>query len=78
MKQQARLNVECDPEDVLDFLVGETGRVLPEYGGFLIEVHDSTGFPWSAVIRTLLKLNHEIWIESRNGRLVIISKPKAD
>ena len=76
--RQSQLEAECDPAEVLEFLVGETGRVLREYGGFLIEIHDVTGFPWSTVIRTLLKMNHEIWIESRNGRLVVISKPKAD
>jgi len=70
--------MECTPKDVLDFLVGETGRISLEYGGFLIEVYDSLGFPWSAVIRTLLRFNHEIWIESRDERIVILSKPKAD
>ena len=69
---------ECDPEDVLDFIISDTGNISREYGGYVIEIHDATNFPWSAVIRTLLRINHEIWIESRDGKLVILSKPKAD
>ncbi len=74
----SQAKIECNPSEILDFLVGDTGRVLSEYGGFLIEVYDHLGFPWYAVIRTLLRLNHAIWIEGRGEHIVILSKPKAD
>ncbi len=68
----------CDPETALDLLIAERGRVLEEYGGFIIEVIDQRGFPWPDVIRILLRINHEVWIEEREGKLYIVSKPKAD
>ena len=68
----------CNPEDVLDLLIGETGKVSREYGGYTVEVHDITRFPWTAVIRTLLRINQQVWIEGREGRIVIVTKPKAD
>jgi len=70
--------VQCNAETALDVIVGDAGRITEEYGGFLIEVLDYRRFPWADVFRTLLRINHEVWVEDRDGRLIIASKPKPD
>ncbi|MEM2266678.1 MAG: hypothetical protein QXT51_03610 [Nitrososphaerota archaeon] len=68
----------CSPEIMMDLLIGDTGECVTEYGGVVIRVLDPARFPWEHVFRTLLKLNHEVYIDERDDFLVIISKPKVD
>lgn len=63
---------------MVDLLIGDAGECVTEYGGVAIKVLDPGRFPWEHVLRTLLNLNHEVYIDERNGFLVIISKPKVD
>ncbi|MEN2974263.1 MAG: hypothetical protein ABDH32_01645 [Candidatus Caldarchaeales archaeon] len=68
----------CCPEIVIDLLIDDSGECAPEYGGMIIRVLKPDKFPWENVFRTLLKLNHEIYVDERDGLLTIISKPKID
>lgn len=68
----------CSPEVLMSFLIGGSGRCSSEYGGVVITVLKPNEFPWEQVFRTLLNLNHEIYVEERDGLLTIVSKPKTD
>jgi len=76
--RQVQEQHKCDPKAALDLLIDEMGQISSEYGGYIIEIYDMISFPWSAVLRTLLRIGHEVWIEERNGKIVIVSKPKTD
>ena len=69
---------QTDPGTALDIIVGESGKVSEEYGGFLIEISDTQRFPWVDVCRLLLRLGYMVWMEIRNDKLFVVSKPKAD
>jgi hypothetical protein len=68
----------CSPEVVISLLIGDSGEATSEYGGVIIKVLDPSKFPWEQVFRTLLKLNHEIYVERQDDSLIIVSKPKVD
>jgi len=68
----------CDPETALEIIIGDKGRIVEEYGGYLIVVQDQITFPWADVFRILLRIGHAVWVEARDGRVVIVSKPEAD
>lgn len=68
----------CSPEMIINLLIGDTGEAASEYGGVVIKVLNPSRFPWEQVFKTLLKLNHEIYIEQQDDSLIIISKPKVD
>jgi len=69
---------EHDPESALELLIGDAGNVTKEYGGFMIEVNDYQRFPWADVFKVLLRISHMVWVEYRDDKLVIVSKPEAD
>ncbi|MCS7126083.1 MAG: hypothetical protein NZ929_04145 [Aigarchaeota archaeon] len=68
----------CCPEIVIELLIDDSGECASEYGGMVIRVLKPDKFPWENVFKTLLKLNHEIYVDEREGILTIISKPKID
>lgn len=68
----------CSPETVISLLIGDTGECVSEYGGVIIKILNPEKFPWEHVFRTLLNLNHEVYVEERDGLLIIVSKPKID
>lgn len=63
-----------DIEGELRSEVGEHGECESVMGGFEVRVKDPARFPWERVFRTLLGLGHEVWVELRDGELVIVSK----
>lgn len=67
-----------DPASALELLIEDTGNITEEYGGFMIEVNDYQRFPWADVFKVLLRISHMVWVEYREGKLAIVSKPKAD
>lgn len=67
-----------DPMVIVKKMVKDAGEVSEELGGFLIQVKDPERFPWNDVLRYLLSLNHDVWIDSREGSLFILTCPKAD
>jgi hypothetical protein len=67
-----------DPMETIKNMVRDTGEVSEELGGFLIQVKDPDKFPWGSVLRYLLSLNHDVWVDSRDGSICIVTCPKAD
>jgi len=67
-----------DPMETVKNMIRDTGEMSEELGGFLIQVKDPDKFPWGDVFQYLLSLNHNVWIDSRDGRLCIVTCPKTD
>ncbi len=67
-----------DPRLVIEDIIEEFGKVMEEYGGYRIEVLNHKMFPWADVFRLLLRLGHEVWIDTDCEKLFIVSKPKPD
>ncbi|MCS7132767.1 MAG: hypothetical protein NZ918_03500 [Aigarchaeota archaeon] len=68
----------CSPEIIISLLIGDSGKCSSEYGGVVVKVLNPKEFPWEQVFRTLLNLNHEVFVDERDGSLMIVSKPKTD
>ena len=66
-----------DAVERLKEMVKDTGDVNSVYGGFEIRVLKPTLFPWHKVIDELLGIGQEIWIDRKESRICINSKPKA-
>ncbi len=56
-------------------IVGSSGEVLDVGGGYGITILETVEFPWGTVLDRLLK-SLDVWIERREGKIVILSKPK--
>jgi hypothetical protein len=69
---------EPDLEAWLCREVGATGEVQAIYGGLEITIIQESAFPWSGVIRRLLQSDHAIWLEEREGQLVIATESSVD
>jgi len=67
-----------DLEAWLSQQVADTGNVAAVYGGFEISVNDEDAFPWASVLRHLLESDHEVWVETRDGQLVIVTQASID
>ena len=64
-------------QSILEEIVGKTGRVVPLYGGYEIEVGKPDEFPWREVFEELLRSGLDVWIKrlEDRGTIVIMSKP---
>ena len=60
----------------LKSLVGNTGKIEEEYGGFEITVTDDENFPWKDVFLSLIDSGFQIWINKTDFHLQIMSKPE--
>jgi len=67
-----------DPQDEVIKIVGETGEVAPEYGGYEIKVVKPDLFPWHAVLDLLIETDQEVWITKKYGNISINTEPKAE
>jgi hypothetical protein len=67
-----------DPQDKLIRIVGETGEVAPEYGGYEIKVVKPDHFPWHTVLDLLIETGQEVWITKKHGNISINTEPKAE
>jgi hypothetical protein len=65
-----------DVEDRLKEAVKGTGEVNSEYGGFEIRVLKPNLFPWYKVVKELIEIGQEIWIDEKEGKISITSEPK--
>ena len=59
-------------------LVGDTGFVADEYGGYVITVKDNEKFPWRDVFETLLASGFDVWIDKKGDSLQVFSKYKVE
>ena len=58
--------------------IQNTGKVLEDYGGYEIIVLDSEKFPWNDVFEMLIDSGFQIWINKKNSRIQIESKPEVN
>jgi hypothetical protein len=64
-----------DLESKLKDIVGEAGKVSPEYGGYEIIVLNPSIFPWYNVLTLLLDNSLEVWVTKKDKHTAILCKP---
>jgi len=64
-----------DVETKLKELIGDTGEVTLQYGGYRIVISDKHRFPWCQVIELVLDNHFEMWLGKNNKHLYICCKP---
>jgi hypothetical protein len=65
-----------DPEERLKKLVRETGDINSVCGGLEIKVLRPNLFPWYKVVKLLIEIGQEIWVDEKEGKICITSEPK--
>jgi hypothetical protein len=65
-----------DPEERLKKLVRDTGDVNSVYGGLKIKVFKPNLFPWYKVVKLLIEIGQEIWVDEKEGKICITSEPR--
>lgn len=71
----------CDEGGIklsLEKIVGDTGTVALEYGGFLIIILDHARFPWYESLDILVGECFDVWVDRKDSNLVIVAKQKID
>ncbi|MEM3088819.1 MAG: hypothetical protein QXP20_06875, partial [Candidatus Bathyarchaeia archaeon] len=66
-----------DLESKLKDIIGEAGKVSPEYGGYEIIVLNPSNFPWCNVLTLLLDNSLEVWVTKKGEHTVILCKPSS-
>jgi len=66
-----------DPEERLKKIMLKTGEVAPVLGGFKIRVINPALFPWHQVFNQLIEISQEVWINKKEDKIYISSKPEA-
>lgn len=59
-------------------MIGDTGDVNEEYGGYEIVVNNKDKFPWYEICNFLLDSSFEVWMVKSESNLIIMSKPAVD
>jgi hypothetical protein len=59
-------------------MIGNTGSVNEEYGGYEITVNNKEKFPWYETCNFLLDSSFEVWMVKSESNLIIMSKPAVD
>ncbi|MEM2904187.1 MAG: hypothetical protein QW587_00415 [Candidatus Bathyarchaeia archaeon] len=59
-------------------IVGESGRVSSEYGGYEIEVLDTVAFPWSDVATILYSQGFDVWLSKKGDKPTLHGKPREE
>jgi hypothetical protein len=67
-----------DPQEEVIKIVGVTGEVAPEYGGYEIMVVKPDLFPWHAVLDLLIETGQGIWITKKDGKIRVNTQPKVE
>lgn len=67
-----------DVEIKLKELIGETGEVTLQYGGYRIVILDKHRFPWGPVADLVLDNHYEVWLGKDEKHLYICCKPISD
>ena len=74
---QLRERCVMDLQNEVIKIVGETGEVVPEYGGYEITIVKPSFFPWHAVLDLLIETGQEIWI-TKDGEIRIYTRSKVE
>jgi len=64
-----------DPESRLKGLIEDNATVSSLYGGFEIVVNKPSKLKWHKIFLLLLEMDREVWVEWKNDKLAIVSKP---
>jgi septal ring factor EnvC (AmiA/AmiB activator) len=67
-----------DVETKLKEIIGDSGEVTLQYGGYRIIILDKQRFPWSQVVELVLDNNYEMWLGKDDKQLFICCKPVSD
>ena len=59
-------------------LIGSTGKVIEDYGGYEIIVTDNKEFPWFDVFNMLVESGFQIWIDKKGDQIQLMSKPEVN
>jgi hypothetical protein len=65
-----------DVEERLKKIVKDSGEVTSVYGGFEIRVLKPSIFPWYKIIKQLMDIGQETWVNEKEGKICITSEPK--
>jgi hypothetical protein len=65
-----------DVGERLKKIVKDTGEVTSVYGGFEIRVLKPNIFPWYKIIKRLIDIGQETWVNEEEGKICITSEPK--
>jgi hypothetical protein len=64
-----------DVANELRFLIGETGVVTDQMGGYKIKIFHTRAFPWDEVFKTLVYRDFQAWVTHHKADLFIEAKP---
>ena len=67
-----------DVETKLKEIIGDTGEVTLQYGGYRILILDKHRFPWSQVVELVLDNHFETWLGKENKHLYMCCKPTSE
>ena len=67
-----------DVETKLREILGDTGEVTLQYGGYRIVILDKHRFPWTQVVELVLDNHYEMWLGKDDKHLYICCKPISD
>jgi BMFP domain-containing protein YqiC len=67
-----------DVETKLKEIIGDSGEVTLQYGGYRIIILDKYRFPWSQVVELVLDNHYEMWLGKDDKHLFICCKPISD
>lgn len=67
-----------DVETKLEEIIGDSGEVTLQYGGYRIIILDKYRFPWSQVVELVLDNHYEMWLGKDDKHLFICCKPICD
>ncbi len=65
-----------DPQKELRRIVKDTGEVSSVYGGYEVRVLKPALFPWYKVVKLLVEIDQEIWVNEKEGKICITSEPR--
>jgi len=64
-----------DFESALKALVEDSATVSLSYGGFEIVANKPSKLKWHKIFSLILEMGHEVWVERKNDKLVVVLKP---
>jgi hypothetical protein len=68
-------NPTVDVGDELAWLVGETGGIEHQMGGYKIKIFHSRAFPWDEVFKALLFRDFRVYVTRHKADLYIEAQP---
>jgi hypothetical protein len=71
-------HVETDIKSSLDSIIGESGIVKMEFGGFVITILDNAKFPWYDTLNIIAGKCFDVWVNRKDTHLIIVAKQKID